>query len=154
MLQKIRPYIRYFDSSQYIDDLANGEICLAMGWSGDVFIAADEAADGVEAWYSIPSEGTVIWFDMMAIPSDAKNVENAHKFINYIMRPQVAADITNYVWYSNPNQAANELVDPEIFEDPAIYPDEATLSMLFADTADSPKKAKLSSKYFNKFKSN
>ena len=154
MLQKIRPFIRYFDSSQYIDDLANGEICLAMGWSGDVFIAADEAADGVEAWYSIPSEGTVIWFDMMAIPSDAKNVENAHKFINYIMRPQVAADITNYVWYSNPNQAANELVDPEIFEDPAIYPDEATLSMLFADTADSPKKAKLSSKYFNKFKSN
>ena len=154
MLQKIRPFIRYFDSSQYIDDLANGEICLAMGWSGDVFIAADEAAEGVEAWYSIPSEGTVIWFDMMAIPSDAKNVENAHKFINYIMRPQVAADITNYVWYSNPNQAANELVDPEIFEDPAIYPDEATLSMLFADTADSPKKAKLSSKYFNKFKSN
>jgi len=154
MLQKIRPFIRYFDSSQYIDDLANGEICLAMGWSGDVFIAADEAADDVEAWYSIPSEGTVIWFDMMAIPADAKNVENAHKFINYIMRPQVAADITNYVWYSNPNQAANELVDPEIFEDPAIYPDEATLSMLFADTADSPKKAKLSSKYFNKFKSN
>ena len=154
MLQQIRPYIRYFDSSQYIDDLANGEICLTMGWSGDVFLAADEAADGVEAWYSIPSEGTVIWFDMMAIPADAKNVENAHKFINYILRPQVAADITNYVWYSNPNKAANELVDPEIFEDPAIYPDEATLSMLFADTADSPKKSKLSTKYFNKFKSN
>ena len=91
---------------------------------------------------------------MMAIPADANNVENAHKFINYIMRPQVAADITNYVWYSNPNKAANELVDPEIFEDPAIYPDEATLGMLFADTADSPKKAKLSTKYFNKFKSN
>ena len=154
MLQEIRPYIRYFDSSQYIDDLANGEICLTMGWSGDVFLAADEAADGVEAWYSIPSEGTVIWFDMMAIPADAKNVENAHKFINYILRPQVAADITNYVWYSNPNKAANELVDPEIFEDPAIYPDEATLSMLFADTADSPKKSKLSTKYFNKFKAN
>ena len=91
---------------------------------------------------------------MMAIPADAKNVENAHQFINYILRPQVAADITNYVWYSNPNKAANELVDPEIFEDPAIYPDEATLSMLFADTADSPKKSKLSTKYFNKFKAN
>ena len=115
-----------------------------MSRDGDVFLAADEAADGVEAWYSIPSEGTVIWFDMMAIPADAKNVENAHKFINYILRPQVAADITNYVWYSNPNKAANELVDPEIFEDPAIYPDEATLSMLFADTADTPKKSKLS----------
>lgn len=154
MLKQIRPYIRYFDSSQYIDDLANGEICLAMGWSGDVFLAADDAADDVEAWYSIPIEGTVIWFDMMAIPSDAKNVDNAHKFINYILRPEVAASITNYVWYSNPNKAANELVDPEIFEDPAIYPDKATLSVLFADTADSPKKAKLSTRYFNKFKSN
>jgi putrescine transport system substrate-binding protein len=154
MLKKIRPFIRYFDSSQYIDDLASGEICLAMGWSGDVFLAADEAADGIEAWYSIPIEGTVIWFDMMAIPSDAKNVSNAHKFINYILRPEVAADITNYVWYSNPNLAANELVDPEIFEDPAIYPDESTLSKLFADAADSPKKSRLSSKYFNQFKSN
>ena len=152
MLQEIRPFIRYFDSSQYIDDLANGEICLAMGWSGDVFIAAYEEIEPV--WYSIPSEGTVIWFDMMAIPADAKNVLNAHKFINYILRPEVAADITNYVWYSNPNKAANELVDPEILGDPAIYPDEATLSMLFADTADSPKKAQLSTKYFNKFKSN
>jgi putrescine transport system substrate-binding protein len=154
MLKKIRPFIRYFDSSQYIDDLASGEICLAMGWSGDVFLAADEAADGVEAWYSIPSEGTVIWFDMMAIPADAKNVSNAHKFINYILRPEVAADITNYVWYSNPNMAANEFVDPEIFEDPAIYPDEDTLSKLFADKADSPKKSRLSSRYFNQFKSN
>jgi putrescine transport system substrate-binding protein len=154
MLKKIRPFVRYFDSSQYIDDLASGEICLAMGWSGDVFLAADEAADDIEAWYSIPTEGTVIWFDMMAIPADSKNVSNAHKFINYILRPQVAANITNYVWYSNPNMAANELVDPEIFEDAAIYPDEETLSKLFADTADSPKKSRLSSKYFNKFKSN
>ena len=154
MLKKIRPFIRYFDSSQYIDDLASGEICLAMGWSGDVFLAADEAAEGIEAWYSIPSEGTVIWFDMMAIPADAKNVINAHKFINYILRPEVAADITNYVWYPNPNIAANEFVEPEIFEDPAIYPDEATLSKLFADAADSSKKSRLSSKYFNQFKSN
>ena len=154
MLKKIRPYIRYFDSSQYIDDMANGEICLALGWSGDVFLAADEAADDIEVWYSIPNEGTVIWFDMMAIPADANNVLNAHKFINYILRPEVAADITNYVWYSNPNIAANKLVDPEIFEDPAIYPDESTLSKLFADIADSPIKSRLSSKYFNQFKSN
>ena len=154
MLKKIRPYIRYFDSSQYIDDLASGEICLALGWSGDVFLAADEAADGINLWYSIPSEGTVIWFDMMAIPADAKNVSNAHKFINYILRPEVAADITNYVWYSNPNMAANKLVDPEIFDDVAIYPDEVTLSKLFADIADSPTKSRLSSRYFNQFKSN
>ena len=82
LLKQIRPYVKYFDSSQYIDDLANGEICLAVGWSGDVFIAAYEEIE--EVWYSIPNEGTVIWFDMMGIPADAKNVDNAHKFIDYI----------------------------------------------------------------------
>ena len=84
LLNQIRPYIKYFDSSQYIDDLANGEICLAVGWSGDVFIAAYEEIE--EVWYSIPNEGTVIWFDMMGIPADAKNVDNAHKFIDYVLR--------------------------------------------------------------------
>ena len=126
-----------------------------MGWSGDVFIAADEAADGVEAWYSIPSEGTVIWFDMMGIPADAKNVENAHKFIDYILRPEVVAEITNYVWYSNPNLVANTtegLIDPDILSDPAIYPTEETLTKLFADTADSPQKSRISSRVFNSFK--
>jgi putrescine transport system substrate-binding protein len=128
LLKQIRPYIKYFDSSQYIDDLANGEICLAVGWSGDVFIAAYEEIE--EVWYSIPNEGTVIWFDMMGIPADAKNVENAHKFIDYVLRPEVVAEITNYVWYSNPNLVANTtegLIDPEILEDPAIYPTEETL---------------------------
>ena len=153
LLKQIRPYIKYFDSSQYIDDLANGEICLAVGWSGDVFIAAYEEIE--EVWYSIPNEGTVIWFDMMGIPADAKNVENAHKFIDYVLRPEVVADITNYVWYSNPNLVANTtegLIDPEILEDPAIYPTEETLKMLFADTADSPQKSRISSRVFNSFK--
>ena len=155
LLKNIRPYIKYFDSSQYIDDLANGEICLAVGWSGDVFLAADDAADGVSAWYSIPNEGTVIWFDMMGIPADANNVENAHKFIDYILRPEVVAEITNYVWYSNPNLVANTtegLIDAEILEDPAIYPNEETLTKLFADTADSPQKSRISSRVFNSFK--
>ena len=155
LLKQIRPYIKYFDSSQYIDDLANGEICLAVGWSGDVFLAADDAAEDVSVWYSIPNEGTVIWFDMMGIPADAKNVENAHKFVDYILRPEVVADITNYVWYSHPNLVANTtegLIDPEILEDPAIYPTEETLKMLFADTADSPQKSRISSRVFNSFK--
>jgi putrescine transport system substrate-binding protein len=155
LLNQIRPYIKYFDSSQYINDLANGEICLAVGWSGDVFLAADDAAEDVSVWYSIPNEGTVIWFDMMGIPADAKNVENAHKFVDYILRPEVVADITNYVWYSNPNLVANTtegLIDPEILEDPAIYPTEETLKMLFADTADSPQKSRISSRVFNSFK--
>jgi putrescine transport system substrate-binding protein len=155
LLKKIRPYIKYFDSSQYIDDLANGEICLAVGWSGDVFLAADEAADDVSVWYSIPNEGTVIWFDMMGIPADAKNVENAHMFIDYILRPEVVAEITNYVWYSNPNLVANTtegLIEADILEDPAIYPTEETLKMLFADVADSPQKSRVSSRIFNSFK--
>ena len=153
LLNNIRPYIKYFDSSQYIDDLANGEICLAIGWSGDVFIAAYEEIE--EVWYSIPNEGTVIWFDMMGIPADAKNVENAHKFIDYILRPEVVAEITNYVWYSNPNLVANTtegLIDPDILSDPAIYPTEETLTKLFADTADSPQKSRISSRVFNSFK--
>ena len=154
LLKQIRPYVKYFDSSQYIDDLANGEICLAMGWSGDVFYAADTAADDVSLWYSVPSEGTVIWFDMMGIPADAKNVENAHKFIDYILRPEVVADITNYVWYSNPNLVANNsgLIDEEILEDPAIYPTDDVLEILFGDTADSPQKSRISSRIFNSFK--
>ena len=126
LLKNIRPYIKYFDSSQYIDDLANGEICLAMGWSGDVLQASDAAAADVEVWYSVPSEGTVIWFDMMGIPSDAKNVANAHKFIDYILRPEVVAPLTNYAWYPNPNLVANTtegLVDAEIIEDPFSYSD-------------------------------
>jgi putrescine transport system substrate-binding protein len=155
LLNQIRPYIKYFDSSQYIDDLANGEICLAVGWSGDVFLAADDAAEDVSVWYSIPNEGTVIWFDMMGIPADAKNVDNAHQFIEYILRPEVVAEITNYVWYSNPNLVANTtegLIDLDILEDPAIYPTEETLTMLFADTADSPQKSRISSRIFNSFK--
>jgi putrescine transport system substrate-binding protein len=155
MLKKVRPYIKYFDSSQYIDDLANGEICLALGWSGDVFLAADEAAEGVNVWYSVPAEGTVIWFDQMAIPADAKNVENAHKFINYYMRPEVVALNTNYVWYPNANLVANTtpgLIDQEILDDPAVYADEETLSRLWADVADSPQKSRVSSRVFNDFK--
>ncbi|NDH49961.1 MAG: polyamine ABC transporter substrate-binding protein [Proteobacteria bacterium] len=147
MLKKVRPYIKYFDSSQYIDDLANGEICLALGWSGDVFLASDEAADGINVWYSVPSQGTVIWFDQMAIP--------AHKFINYYMRPEVVAANTNYVWYPNANLVANTtpgLIDQEILDDPAVYADEETMAKLFPDQADSPQKSRISSRVFNEFK--
>jgi putrescine transport system substrate-binding protein len=141
LLVSIRPYIRYFHSSQYISDLANGEICLAVGYSGDVFIAADravEAGQGIEIAYVIPEEGASLWFDMMAIPADAPNPEAAHAFINYILEPQVAADITNYVWYANPNAAADEFVDPEILSDPAIYPTEDVMANLFALKAKTP----------------
>ena len=92
---------------------------------------------------------------MMGIPADARNVDNAHKFINYILKPEVVAEITNYVWYSNPNLVANStegLIDAEILEDPAIYPTDETMKVLFADVADTPQKARISSRVFNNFK--
>ena len=134
LLEKIRPHITYFHSSQYINDLANGDICVAVGWSGDVFQAQARAAEsnnGVEIGYSIPKEGTEMWFDMMAIPKDAKNVENAHIFINYMLRPDVIAKITNYVQYANGNSASLAQVAEEVKNNPSIYPDEATMAKLW-----------------------
>lgn len=131
LMMSIRPYITYFHSSRYITDLANGDICLAMGWSGDVFIAqarAEEADRGVEIAYIIPEEGTAIWSDMMVIPADARNVANAHAWINFMLDAQIGADITNYVWYGSPNLASREFIDPDILDDPGIFPsDEAEL---------------------------
>ncbi len=134
LLIAARPHIRYFHSSQYINDLANGDVCVSVGWSGDVFIAqarADEAENGVEVAYVIPDEGALQWFDMMAIPVDAPNPDNAHKFINFIMDAQITADITNYVWYANANAASMALVDAEITSDPGIFPTDAAKANLW-----------------------
>ena len=134
LLKSIAPYITYFHSSRYISDLANGDICIAMGFSGDIFIAADraeEAGSGIVINYVIPKEGALLWFDMMGIPADAKNADNAYKFINYILEPKVVADITNYVSYANPNPSSNVHVDPQILQDTGIYPDPATRSKLW-----------------------
>ena len=141
-LLKLRPYIRKFHSSEYINALANGDICLAIGWSGDVFQARDRAAEadqGVVVDYVIPKEGAEMWFDQMAIPADAKHVEEAHEFLNYMMKPEVAAKATNYVYFPNGNKASQEFIDKEIMDDPAIYPDEATLAGLFTVSPYDPK---------------
>ncbi|MEM8869282.1 MAG: polyamine ABC transporter substrate-binding protein, partial [Pseudomonadota bacterium] len=125
LMLSIRDHVRYFHSSQYISDLANGDICVAVGWSGDVFQAqarAAEAENGVEVAYVIPKEGALQWFDMLAIPVDAPNPDAAHQFINFVMDAQITADITNYVWYANANAASMDLVDPEIVADPGIFP--------------------------------
>ncbi|GLQ18314.1 polyamine ABC transporter substrate-binding protein [Maritalea porphyrae] len=135
LLMTIRPNIRYFHSSQYISDLANGDICVSVGWSGDVFQAqarADEADNGVEIAYVIPKEGALQWFDMMAIPVDAPNPDAAHKFINFVMDAQITADITNYVWYANGNAASMPLVDEEITSDPGIFPTEEAKKNLWS----------------------
>jgi putrescine transport system substrate-binding protein len=129
----IRPFIKYFHSSQYINDLANGDICVAHGYSGDVLQArdrADEAGNGIEVAYLIPKEGAILWTDVMAIPKDAPHVEAAHAFIDYLLRPEVIADITNYVAYANANRDATALVDEEIRNDPGIYPPAAVKARL------------------------
>ncbi|MEL6234637.1 MAG: polyamine ABC transporter substrate-binding protein [Pseudomonadota bacterium] len=134
VMQGVRDHIRYFHSSQYINDLANGNICVAVGWSGDVFqaqVRAEEADNGVSIEYVIPDEGALQWFDMMAIPKDAPNPELAHQFINFIMDAQITADITNYVWYANGNAASMAMVDAEVKENPGIFPTEAAKSRLW-----------------------
>ena len=127
LLTQVKPHLRYFHSSQYINDLANGDTCVAVGWSGDIFQArdrADEAENGNTISYVIPKEGALSWFDMLAIPADAKHPENAHKFIDFVMSAQITADITNYVWYASANKPAIELIEAEILEDPGIFPPE------------------------------
>lgn len=137
-LMAIRPFIRKIHSSQYIEDLANGDICLAVGWSGDILQArdrAEEAGQDVVVKYSIPKEGTIVWFDMLAIPADAKHPRNAHAFINYLMEPQVAANNTNYVNYANANAASLPMVNEEVKNDPGIYPTPEVKAKLFPSLA-------------------
>ena len=141
LLMSIRPSVRTFNSSQYIDDLGNGEICLSIGYSGDVFIARDaaaEAAAGVEVTYVIPKEGALKWFDLFAIPADAPHVENAYKFIDFMLRPDIAAANTNYVFYASGNKAAFDLIDAEVKNDPAIYPPAEVSAKLFTLKAHTP----------------
>ncbi|MDF3416080.1 polyamine ABC transporter substrate-binding protein [Sulfitobacter sp. M57] len=135
LLLAARPHIRYFHSSQYINDLANGDICVAVGYSGDILQARDRAAEagqGVEVAYAIPKEGGQVGFDMLAIPDDAPNAENALKFINYILEPKIVAAVTNYVYYANPNTAATEFVVEEVRTDPGIYPPAEVQAKLFS----------------------
>ena len=137
-LQLIRPYVRKIHSSQYIDDLANGELCVAIGWSGDILQARDRAAEagqGVKIAYSIPKEGTVVWFDMLAIPADAKHPKNAHAFINYLLDPQVAANNSNFMNYANGNAESFALVKDEVKNDPGIYPTPEVKAKLFPSLA-------------------
>jgi len=139
-LMKIRPYVRYFHSSQYINDLASGEICLALGWSGDILQARDRGAAAttpVTVRYAIPKEGAVTFFDMMAIPADAPHPGNAHAFLNYMMDPQVIAEVTNKVRYANGNIASLPYVADDIKNDPGIYPDAATRARLHPDLVES-----------------
>lgn len=153
LLLSIRPYIQKFHSSEYINALANGDICLAVGWSGDVIQAADRASEadrGVEISYSIPQEGAQMWFDQMAVPNDSKNVEEAHKFLDFIMKPEVIAKASNYVYYANGNKASQPLLEPDLIGDPTIYPDQATVDKLYAKLPYDPKTTRLVTRLWTK----
>ncbi len=134
LFNNVRPYIQYFHSSKYINDLANGDICLAFAWSGDVLQAADRASEsgnGVQIEYRIPKEGTLMWFDMLAIPADAPNPGNAHKFLNYILKPEVIAEISNKVNFANANIPSKSLIKADSLNNPDIYPEEELMRKLF-----------------------
>ena len=155
MFAKVRPYVKYFHSSQYINDLANGELCAVIGWSGDVFIAAaraDEAKNNVHLDYRIPKEGSLLWVDSLAIPKDAKNVDNALKFIDYLNDPQVAANGVNYVSYASPNLAALEKVEPDIKNNPSIYPTDEVRKNLFPDAVADPDLERLRTRTWTRIK--
>ena len=136
LIDQLRPYVRKFHSSQYINDLATGDLCIALGYSGDVIQArnrAREAESPVEIAFRVPREGAQMSIDMLGIPADAPHPDNAHAFINYILRPEVIAAITNAVSYPNPNLAATPFVDAEIRDDPGIYPPEPLKRLLYID---------------------
>jgi putrescine transport system substrate-binding protein len=154
-LLAIRPYIRYVHSSRYIDDLANGEICLAMGWSGDVKQAHDraqEAGRGIELAYRIPREGAMRNFDMVAIPADAPHLKNAHLFINFLLRPDIAARNSNFLKYANGDDPAAENLLPEVRNDPGIYPPLDVRTKLVPELAKSPQFTRLLNRMWTRFK--
>jgi len=156
LLLKLRPNIRYFHSSQYINDLANGNICVAIGWAGDVLQAkkrADEAKNGVHVAYSIPKEGALAFFDMLAIPKDAKNVDEAYQFLNYLMEPKVMANISNTIFYASGVKASVPFVNEAIRNNPGIYPAPETMAKLFTLKLQEPKLDRVRTRAWTKVKS-
>ncbi len=154
-LARIRPYIRKFHSSEYINALANGDICLVIAYSGDVLQArkrAEEARNGVEIAYAIPKEGAQMWFDVMAVPQDAPHPDAAHAFIDYMLRPEVAARASNFIRYANGNVASQPLLDPELRNNPSVYPTEEVLTRLFTIDTFDPKLQRLVTRAWTRLK--
>ena len=163
LLKAIRPYVRTFSSSGYLSALSAGDLCLVVGWAGDVIQARNRAIEAhakspdgplVDIRYVVPREGALIWVDGWAIPKDAQHVEEAHAFIDYMMRPEVAAKNTEFISYATGNLAAQKFIKPEILKDPAIFPDEATMGRLFTTTAPDAKIQKLWTRTWTNIKTN
>lgn len=155
LLGKIKPYIRKFHSSEYINALANGDICLALGYSGDVLQArkrAQEANNGVQIAYAIPKEGALMWFDSFVVPADAENKEAAHKLIDFLNRPEIAGRNSTFTQYASGNLAAQKFVDPEALKDPGVYPTPETMSRLYTITPYDEKTQRLVNRLLTRVK--
>ncbi|MGQ0430713.1 MAG: polyamine ABC transporter substrate-binding protein [Gammaproteobacteria bacterium] len=139
-LMKVRDHVKYFHSSQYINDLATGEICVALGWSGDVLQARSRGAEAetpVNVAYAVPKEGAIIWFDMLAVPADAPHPNNAHAFLNFVMEPAVIAGVSDYVEYANGNSASFPLISESVRTNPSVYPPDEVKKKLHPHLAES-----------------
>lgn len=155
LLMKVRPSVRKFHSSEYLSALATSEICFAVGFSGDVKQAqkrAAEAKTGIEIAYAIPKEGAQLWFDNLAIPRDARNIAEAHEFINYLQYPEVAAKNSNFIAYANGNLTSQKFIDKEVLEDRAIYPDAETMNRLYIMKAHDPATTRLMNRLWTRIK--
>jgi putrescine transport system substrate-binding protein len=155
VLTKIRPYIRNINSSEYIEALANGDLCIAVAYNGDVMQSRDrarEAKNGNDIRYDVPKEGSILWFDMLAIPKDAPDPDNAYTFMNYIMTPAVIANISNFKRYADANAAAQPLVQDTVKNDPGIYPTPEQMQRLKVQLADSPEQTRAITRVWQKFK--
>ena len=155
VLGKIRPFIRNIHSSEYIEALANGDLCIAVAYNGDVMQARDRAHDankGIDIKYSVPKEGSILWFDMLAIPKDAPDPDSAYAFLNYMMDPKVIADVSNFKRYADANAAAQALVLPEVKNDPGIYPTPQQRQALAVQLSDSPDQTRAVTRVWQKFK--
>ena len=155
LVTKVRPYVRKFHSSEYLNALASGDICLVLGFSGDVKQAqkrAAEAKNGVEIGYAIPHDGAQLWFDNLAIPKDAEHADEAHALINYLLKPEVAAKNTNFIAYANGNAASRAFVDPAILNDRGIYPDADMMARLYIIAAHDQKSQRLMNRLWTRVK--
>lgn len=157
VLMKARPSVTRFSSSGYIDDLARGQLCVVMGYSGDINIARNRAIEnktGHDIQALIPPRGSTLFFDTMAIPRDARNVRNAHLFINYILRPEVHAELTNAVFYANPNQASKRFVKKEVAENPTVFLSPENLAKMTVPDAVPQDIRRVQTRVFTAFKAN
>jgi putrescine transport system substrate-binding protein len=155
LLKSVRPYVTLFSSSGYINDLASGSICLALGWNGDINIArrrALEGKTGQDVVALIPKSGGILFFDMMAIPADAPHPKNAQLFMNYIMRPEVDAALTNKVFYANPNKESRKFIKPDIAQNPSVFPSSAEMATMIPPKALTNDLRRLMTRVYTSFK--